>query len=247
MSNLTDFFSAGSSGSSGIGKTVTVGDYSYPGAIDISDCALYRLYSTSTTTSQAIATAYVPTTNHPDVYSGWDSSTDFNTVVDITSSTNGGALYGAISYKHTTGTSNDHLNRQVQIRITLDGTATTFTSYQFDSDGHEWVWIGGIGHQYFHHNDHDSGGGAAQFLAEAGGYSSSRMYVVPYTWDSTTSSWYYAFGTQTAGIISRIYFTDAQTFNRGCRYLHFENTCKVEVKTGHATYGNGTRAFIRLF
>lgn len=247
MSNFTDFFPAGSSGGSGIGKTVTVGDYSYPGAIDISDCTLYRLYSTSTASVQSYAAARFLTTAHPDAYTGWDSSTGFNTVVDITSSTNGGALYGAISYKHTTGTSNDHLNRQVQIRITLDGTATTFTSYQFDSDGYEWCWIGGIGHQYTHHNDHDSGHGATQFLLEAGRFTGASGNPVPYSWDSTNSSFYYSFSGGTTGVTNRIFFPDGETFNRGCRYLHFENTCKVEVKTGHATYGNSTQAYIRLF
>jgi|SRR5210317_770104 len=246
MSNFTDFFSAGSSGGSGIGKTVTVGDYSYPGAIDISDCTLYRLYSTSTVTVQAYPVAHILTTNHPDAYSGWDSSTGFNTVVDITSSTNGGALYGAISYKHTTGTSNDHLNRQVQIRITLDGTATTFTSYQFDSDGHEWVWIGSIGYQETLHRDHDSGAGTVRFPVEQG-RNTSTSNPTPYNWDSATSSWYHSFGGATSGVTNRIFFPNGETFNRGCRYLHFENTCKVEVKTGHANYGNSTRAYIRLF
>lgn len=245
MSNLTDFFSAGGSGSSGIGKTVTVGDYSYPGAIDISDCELYRLYSTSTSSTLDYENAKILTTNHPDAYSGWDNSTGFNTVVDITSSTNGGALYGAISYKHTTGTANDHLNRQVQIRITLDGTATTFTSYQFDSDGREWVWIGGIGRQEIHFKDHDSGAGTFRFEAEEG-VTTSTSIPNSWTWDSTTSSFYKAFSSSSSEK-SYMIFPHAQTFNKGCRYLHFENTCKVEVKTGHASYGNSTRAYIRLF
>ena len=246
MSNFTDFFSAG--GASGQGKTVTVGDYSYPGATKISDCEIYRVSTSSTSTAQAyVEASAIQSASHPEVYNGWDNSSDFNTVANITSASNGGALYGVLAYKHSTGyPAGQHTNRQVVMKITLDGTATTFTSRQSTSGSYEFSWLEGIGETNIIHQGPTSGRGSVILPAHFGP-TETNSSPDAWGWDSGTSSWYKEHGTSSS-YLNEIMFQTNESFNRGCRYLHFENTCKVEIKTGSGSSSHtNTRAWIKLF
>jgi hypothetical protein len=182
MSNFTDFFSAGGGG--GFGRSITVGDIVYPNAKTVDELKLYKWYRTNDSAGQSFY-VLAPGSNHPDIYfgegsdAGWSSS--WNTIVDITSSTNGGGAFVLEAALYGDG---QHLNRQEQIRLTIDGTATTFTAVVATAYDSVQVFFAGLASMIAQYNTGDYSG--SHYNLERGApYNGSYD---PWLYDSTTDS-----------------------------------------------------------
>lgn len=253
MSNFSDFFAA-AGGGGGIGKTVTVGDYSYPNAIkpDVDKINKYQNHQGTTNyfNTQITGASYA---SHPEVYVVSNNMSSYETVVDITSSDNGGALYTC--YIASTDTS--YANYQYKIKVTIDGTAYEYTFYQ-DNRRH-MTCVLGIGAFYQNYRQNSTAGGRAHpinicgptppmsgygdlsrytpTLNSAGGTSSDTQITNRGNFNSTAGTTANQMGPMTPG-----------TFvGSGVPYLHFESTLKVETFTGRDSTGDYGTAFVHLF
>jgi len=232
MSDFSDFFPAGGGG--GIGKTVTVGDYSYGNSWPLATIASNRLmiFGTPGATGQ-ISTNLTDTTANsgPTRYGiNMTSSDTYYTVADITSS-NGGACYGI--YGMNMDKDNSVANKQWTFKITLDGA--TPVEYVFvDPDvvsgqsrggfavmGKAWevvsVWASGSYGQAI----------SGQIAIVKGDEPPLPMYK---NYDATTSSHYgyWDVSTQEQSINAIDAITASQ---RGLPFIHFTSSLKIEIKS----------------
>tara|TARA_R100001440_G_scaffold3826_2_gene9048 strand:+ start:12809 stop:13543 length:735 start_codon:yes stop_codon:yes gene_type:complete len=244
MSNFTDFFAAGGAGG-GLGQTITVGDISYPNARLISEMSLYQIYNSADGSYNSWSFGMFDV-NEPDWYynTGSGGNSDFVTVANITSSSNGGALYGAFCYfDHS---SHDHSARVVSMRITIDGTATTKTSNSRDSFNWNMVYLGPIGAVNITHVG-DTGDGRYTtdgFLqAPVGDKGQPEVF-----WYHNSTGTYNANGDN--GDTRQKVFAKTQSPQFGpypLPYIYFANTCKVEMKVNRDNSQDRMWAGIRLF
>jgi len=222
MANLSSFFPEAAAGG-GIGKTVTVGDYSYPNAIDPDlwyDSATYWTRNGDI----VYGSAYQLSSDSPYHHSA-AMSTSYTTIANVTSAANGGALYLA-SFAKITYTSNT--NFDVSIKITIDGgTAvekrfdyTGFTGFS-GFIGHGYVMASSSLHTYYtntsfsqhilHHN-------------ESGQY---RNMFVNY---DTTNDVNYSTPSDSSPVNRLAPMPALMCAAKGIPYLYFETSCKVEMK-----------------
>jgi len=239
MSNFTDFFPAASGGGGGGGKSITVGDIVYPNAKTVSELKLYKWYRTNDSAGNSFY-VLAPGSNHPDIYfgegsdAGWSSS--WNTIVDITSSTNGG---GAFVLEAALYGSGGHSNRAEQVRLTVDGTATTFTAITATAYDSVQVFFSGLAPMIAQFNTQDFSGTHYNLDRGApyGGNYDSWLY------DTTTDSYYR--GRPSSG---NYYITYPSAENLiGLPFLYFESTFKFEVNFGRSDINDRARALVKLF
>ena len=246
MSNLTDFFSAGGAGG-GIGQTITVGDMTYTNARPISDIKMYYIY-------QTVNLGYNNYNFHrfnssePGWYyaSGGGGLSDWVTVADITSSTNGGAIYGAHCYFDNSA--QDHTNRVVEMRITIDGSSTSWATASRTCYNLSMAYLGPLGNCYVNWQSSNTSYGAPGtidgFSAVFGGGAPGTR---PFIYDATTGSYEMDADASANGTgwwykePSSLWGTRAQPF------IYFSSTCKVEMKVNRDNAADNYYAGIKLF
>ena len=227
MANLSDFLPAAAA-SAGIGKTVTVGDYSYPNGRSLSDWDVYRVAGWSRY-NHTYLTPVAPSTSTPGHYQGTITAANtYATIVDITSSTNGGGIFQIAAHKSVTSGTSDTIN----IKVTLDGTAKEYTFDNMPSYGVEshLCLIGKIpmksdnsnqnfvGHDHFHEN-------VGTFS-----YSNSGNYYYNYKQYDTTNE-YFGITVAEAQLNYPVMYPVDMLVQKGYPYAHFTTSCKIELKS----------------
>ena len=238
MSNFTDFFPA-AGGGGGIGQTITVGDYSYPNAQSLATFTGHKLtvFASSNGTGSAISnlnnqmssltqpagTMYVKRLATADTY---------ETVTDITSSTNGGGCYGILGWM---GDVNTAANKNWTARITLDGgTATEYafapvpytdTRRNFVAMGQAWI----LGSLY----QSSPYGAISSRTQMIGGNGVNPLYNY---YDATTGGYTNQNNWDSGAIKVSFDMIDAVTASmQGLPYLYFTTSLKVEMKVQNAS------------
>ena len=227
MSDFSDFFPA--AGGGGIGKTVTVGDYSYGNSWPLATIASNRVmvYGAGSGSGrlESNLTATTATTGPTRYGISMPSSDTYYTVADITSS-NGGACYGI--YGINTDTGNAATNRQWTFKITLDGA--TAVEYAFVDPGTSRAGFAVMGKAWENVSTWGSGYGQAisgQIAFLKGDESALPIYR---NYDATTSS-YYGYWDE-VNMDQSINAIDAITASqRGLPFLHFTSSLKIETKS----------------
>jgi len=243
MSNLTDFFSAGGAGG-GIGQTITVGDISYPNARSTDDCRIYKYYNSSATAGHGFRLQFSgPNSNHPSVYYNANSKQTWVTMVDITSSTNGGAFFGVANFAAF------DQNQQEQFKITIDGgTPITYNAYSVQHYQRCLTVLGPIGIlKQITPTDSDRGrtvGNAFEYSMNGG--ATAGLGVNNFAYDATSNS-YYAANNYFYGYTPYIMANPDACIAYGAPYIYFSSTLKVEVQTGETAGASATWAIAHLF
>tara|TARA_B100001939_G_scaffold338015_1_gene343110 strand:+ start:1199 stop:1933 length:735 start_codon:yes stop_codon:yes gene_type:complete len=244
MSNLTDFFSAGGAGG-GIGQTITVGDISYPNARTASEIELFFIYQSSNGSNNNYGFQRFDS-DEPGWYNtnGGGGSSDWVTVADITSSANGGGVYGAINYFDDS--SADHTSRVVEFRITIDGAATTWTSSSRNCYNYSIAYLGPLGNCYMYWMAQSSYGVSGRIDGYEGITQGDDGTVTGWLHDNTTSTYYQnaAAGSRSVNWIKE---PSALWGKRAQPYIYFSSTCKVEMKTNRDNSADKYWAGIKLF
>ena len=237
MSNFTDFFSAGGGGT---GRTVTVGDITYVNARTASELKLMKVSKHGDNGSYRFNDAFGGTT-HPEHYYANSSSATWTTVVDITSSSNGGGAYMVMTGLHNT--SQDHNNRAEQIKVTVDGTATTYTAYSLSENGNTRAWLNGLSPIFAQQEAGNNGVGSTYNYNMTASYGDGQ--IDGFSYDASTNSYYKA---RDNGQSHRLftYFHEDQQPN-GVPFLYFQSTFKFEMNFGRNNSEDFGRAFVKLF
>jgi hypothetical protein len=245
MSNLTDFFSAGGAGG-GIGQTITVGDMTYTNARPISDIKIYYIYQ-NTNLSYNNYNFRSFDSNEPGWYhaNGGGGASDWVTVADITSSTNGGAIYGAQCYFDNSA--QDHTNRVVEMRITIDGSSTSWTTASRNCYNLSMAYLGPLGNCYINFQSSSNSYGAPGTIdGFSAMFAGSAPSTRAFTYDVTTGSyendadanqgaaWWYKEPSSLWGI-------------RAQPFVYFSSTCKVEMKVNRDNSEDKFYTGIKLF
>jgi hypothetical protein len=237
MSNFTDFFSAGGGGT---GRTVTVGDITYVNARTASELKMMKVSKHGDNSSYRFNDSFGHT-SHPEHYFATSSSSTWTTVVNITSSSNGGGAYMIMTGLHNT--TQDHNNRQEQIKITVDGTATTYTAYALSEQGNTRAWLNGLS-PIFAQQEGGSNGVGNTF-----NYNMTPCYgegqIDNYSYDASTNSYYKARDNSTAHRLFTYLHEDQQP--HGVPFLYFQSTFKFEMNFGRNNNEDYGRAFVKLF
>jgi len=245
MSNLTDFFSAGGGGG-GVGQTITVGDITYTNARPISDIKIYYIW-------QSINLSYNNynfnnfNSNEPGWYhaNGGGSASDWVTVADITSSTNGGGIYGAQCYFDNSAT--DHTSRVVEMRITIDGSSTSWATASRNCYNTSMAYLGPLGNCYINfQSSSPSYGSPGTIDGFTAMFAKDNPHIKAFAYDVTSGS-YESDAIGEAGVAwwykepSSLWGTRAQPF------IYFSSTCKVEMKVNRDNSEDKFYTGIKLF
>ena len=237
MSNFTDFFSAGGGGT---GRTVTVGDITYVNARTASELKMMKVSKHGDNSSYRFNDSF-GSTSHPEHYFATSSSSTWTTVVNITSSSNGGGAYMIMTGLHNT--TQDHNNRQEQIKITVDGTATTYTAYALSEQGNTRAWLNGLSPIFAQQE------GGTNGVGNTFNYNMTPCYgegqIDNYSYDASTNSYYKARDNSTAHRLFTYLHEDQQP--HGVPFLYFQSTFKFEMNFGRNNNEDYGRAFVKLF
>jgi len=131
---------AASSGSSGGGQTIQVGDYSYPNARSASDFARYSSFVT--TANQSTSRILPLGANTPGFYAGTQTTQGvYETLVNITGATNGGAILQlAVNKSSNAVVSTPTAN----FRITIDGGTSFLIGFTRSNDIKSTIFTAGF-------------------------------------------------------------------------------------------------------
>lgn len=233
MSNLTDFFAAGGGGGGGIGKAITVGDYTYANSWDI-DTFTSAKFSGINVHAQVGLTkgAWHPNSNHPNAYYAAPTANNtYITVADITGAANGGGLYTVAGSK--TGTTSQ--SGGMTVRLTIDGGTPVEHSFYSATKPHYWHVMGKAFTTSSASSIEARSGGNTQGVSMPGrgnisGYQARTIYD---NYDTTTGTYYIDNYYYESMMLHTI---DASTAAQaGYPFLHFTTSCKVEIKAATAT------------
>ena len=226
MSNFSDFFSVGGGG--GIGKTITVGDYSYVNAQSLDNFAKNRVkYAyTGNATNNYFELFY--DVNSPTTYQTTVSAADtYYTIADITGAVNGGALYGCWGQSRFWTRNLAYFT----VKITIDGG--TPQEYAFSTgDGTDGSSISYMGKNFVpagSYNSLDFGNYVSQYMLKTTA-SDVRPFFGEY--DTTSGSYHSNFGNMNPSY--RVFSTiipAAICTQEGLPFVYFSDSCKVEIKT----------------
>ena len=236
MGNLTDFFAAGGGGGGGIGKAITVGDYTYANSWDIDTFTSAKFSGTNPHAQNALTDgAWHPNSNHPNAYYAAPTANNtYITVADITGAANGGGLYTVAGSK--TGTSSQ--SSGMTVRLTIDGGTAVEHSFYSVAKPHYWHVMGkAFTTSSMNTNSGQGSRGSAntQGVSVPGYYNSSAYAVktIYDNYDTTTDTYYIGSQWYEAMMLHTI---DASTAAQaGYPFLHFTTSCKVEIKAATAT------------
>ena len=252
MSNFTDFFPAAAGG--GIGQTITVGDYAYPNARPINDW-LKTNYNTMTYHWYK----YVMMPSNQPVNEGSYvlalTQGSYNTIVDITSAANGGALINAGVWKYDTQRGNNN-QPTLTYRFTIDGgTPVVLGPFVNPTRNEIGSYASSVGYWDIIGQNYASSG-TSTFLQNraispvAQGISSTNAsYVYSGVVDATTGVNYNAVNYTADGISG---FYPSRPLNdylfSGFPYVYFATSCKVEVLINYSfTQGYKAVANVKTF
>ena len=236
MGNLTDFFAAGGGGGGGIGKAITVGDYTYANSWDI-DTFTSAKFSGANPHGQNSLTKgmWHPNSNHPNAYYAAPTANNtYITVADITGAANGGGLYTVAGSK--TGTSSQ--NAGMTVRLTIDGGTPVEHSFLSITRSHYWHVMGKAfttSSMNTYSSQGSRGSGNTQGVSMAG-YYNNASYATKTIYDNydTATDTYYISNTYYEAMM--LHTIDASTAAQaGYPFLHFTTSCKVEIKAATAT------------
>jgi hypothetical protein len=224
MSNFTDFFPA-AGGGGGIGKTVTVGDYSYPNAQDIDFWAKDKYMTWSTNIGDAFHKLFTP---NPGFASSYEVTTTTNntyaTVANITSAANGGGIYLLTSQNNNFG---NNTSTGGTFKITIDGG--TPKEYTFYSHTSPYGYFGYIGKGLIIHPSHsDSGDGhntIGEVMVDSDGDIDGAFHQ---SYDATSETFIQQ--TTWRDAIMGAAYTAEKSAQLGLPYAHFASSCLVEYK-----------------
>lgn len=244
MSNLTDFFSAGGAGG-GIGQTITVGDISYPNARTASEIECFYIYQGSNGSNNNYDFRQFDS-DEPGWYNtnGGGGSSDWVTVADITSSTNGGGVYGAINYFDDSNA--DHTSRVVEFRVTIDGTATTWTTLSRNCYNYGIAYLGPLANCYMYWMASSSSGMSGRIDGYEAISQGDSGTAAGWSHDGTTGT-FFANASAGSRIVHWIKEPSVLWGKRAQPYIYFSSTCKVEMKTNRDNASDKYWAGIKLF
>jgi hypothetical protein len=225
MGNLTDFFAAGGGGGGGIGKTVTVGDYSYPNAQDIDFWAKEKYMTWSTNVGSYIHKLYTPNSGFASSYEVTTTTNNtYATVANITSAANGGGIYLLTSQNNNYG---NNASTGGTFKITIDGGAPK--EYTFYSHTSPYGYFGYIGkgviiHPAFSNNSYGKNTIGEVMIAQPGQIDGAFHE----SYDATSETFYQQ--TTWTDAIMGVAYTAEKSAQLGLPYVHFASSCLVEYK-----------------
>jgi hypothetical protein len=240
MSNFSDFFPA-AAGGGGIGQTITVGDYSYPNAISISDFAATKVRIASDTVQNAHILR-TPSTSSPTSYGVTPTSNNtYATLANITSATNGGGIY------FLGGMYNNSINYAPEFywRVTIDGgTAVEISTLGLSAESQ--VFMMGTGYEIGSPHS-DTSGRVNSGMHMMWGNASTDQNSVASNYSSTLG-YYSSTGNTSARNRVAVYPAEHQA-TMGCPYIYFSSSCLVEFKVNQiSSFGDGDGfAMIKTF
>ncbi len=227
MSNFSDFFPA-AGGGGGIGKTITVGDYSYVNAQSLDNFAKSRVkYAfTGNQTNNYFELRY--DVNSPTTYQTTVSAANtYYTIADITGAVNGGALYGCWGQSRFYTRNSAYFT----VRITIDGGTPQEYAFSTGSgtDGSSISYMGKNFVPAGSRNSFDVGASVSQYMLKT---LSSEIKPFFGEYDTTSGSYHSDFGNMDASY--RVYTSiipAAICTQEGFPFVYFSDSCKVEIKT----------------
>lgn len=212
-------------GGGGIGKTVTVGDYSYPNAQDIDFWAKEKYMTWSTGVGSSLHKLFTP---NPLFSSSYEASAVTNdtyvTVANITSAANGGGIYLLTSQNNNSG---NNTSTGGTFKITIDGGAPK--EYTFYSHASPYGYFGYIGKGatiYPNHYNSTNGKNTIGEVVMAPQSQISGAFHEGY--DAATET----FWRQVAypSLLIGTSYTAEKSAQLGLPYVHFASSCLVEYK-----------------
>jgi len=237
MANLSSFFPTAAGGGGGIGKTITVGDYSYPNARDIDEWAKNK-FSINNGYSEGYFTLETFDSNNPWAYSAALQTNDtYETIANITNAANGGALFSVGSYKY----SSSQTTSTATFKITIDGGTAKEYSFVQNTSGKSFANL--MGDFLIYSNNTQSYGSPTPHNTRVYNANNGRELIgTNYDTSSatmfTTMNTFYAYNRAFLGKAAPISIAE------GAAFVYFSTSCKVEVKETNATSCN---AYAKIF
>lgn len=239
MANFSSFFPSAGGGGGGIGQTITVGDYSYPNAISLTDFVNLQQTLSNNTNNSTVVMRH-PSSSSPTSYVVSSAAHDtYENLVNITSATNGGALY-FLGSEFRNGTP-----RTVNCawRVTIDGgTAVEITNPSFTTEA--VCTMMGQGWQNFATNS-----GSTKFNMEPlRGSIINETALRPLSHNYASGKYYLE--TNSSSLRSNIFVhtaEDCATF--GAAYVYFSTSLLIEFKTVESSVYNDGKgvAIVKTF
>jgi hypothetical protein len=236
MGSLSNFFPT-AGGGGGIGKTITVGDYSYPNARDIDFFAESKYLYYRTAWGERSDYGEVSTNNPSSYSSTLTANNTYSTVVDITSATNGGAFFHFCGWKNQ---QDSRLGGTITIKVTVDGTANEYSYFEDTTTESSFAIFGNVDQSTNYYLSQGGGGSEGDVAVNIGGYGGQLLQSNYRVADNTV----YARGRQDSyDYTNFLQLTAEQYIIKGRPFLHFENSFKLEYKADEnytAYKGNAT-------
>jgi len=226
MSNFTDFFPA-AGGGGGIGKSITVNDYTYANSQTLANFTSNRFSIASRSNNDPFGLSY--SDSNPTGYSVNPVNTTYVTIADITNATDGGGLYGCWGWTLDTNSA----SRYFTIKITIDGG--TPVEYAFHSNAVNKSFINYIGMNYIMSTYSESTSYPYAIVSQdLIRYTNGLPLGIRYAYDTNTNSWFsYTSDSQIRGTMAIINANLAS--QRALPFVYFSSSCKVEIKMNTGT------------
>tara|TARA_Y100000022_G_C13250367_1_gene376895 strand:- start:668 stop:1384 length:717 start_codon:yes stop_codon:yes gene_type:complete len=238
MSDFTDFFPA-ASGGGGIGKTITVGDYSYPNARDIDEWAKNK-FSINNGYSEGYFIFEPFSSNNPWAYTAALQTNDtYEIIANITNATNGGALFSIGSYK----TSSSQTTSTATFKITIDGGTPKEYTFIENTNGRSF---GNFMGDFCIYSNESNGYGSPVptntrlYNANDGEELIGTHYDNSSATMFTSMTGYYAYNRACLGKAAPFSILE------GTAFVYYSTSCKVEVKETNVTSCNAYAKIINF-
>ena len=212
-------------GGGGIGKTVNVGDYSYPNAQDIDFWAKEKYMTWSTNVGGTAHKLFTPNSGFASSYEVTTTTNNtYATVANITSAANGGGIY-LLSGQNQQQTNN--VSTGGTFKITIDGG--TPKEYTFYSHTSPYGYFGYIGKGLVIHPAYLNNSTGKNTIGEVMmTVNASIDGAFHQSYDATSGTFYQQ--TTYADIINGVAYTAEKSAQLGLPYVHFASSCLVEYK-----------------
>jgi len=212
-------------GGGGIGKTVTVGDYSYPNAQDIDFWAKEKYMTWSTNVGGITHQLFTPNSGFASSYEVTTTTNNtYATVANITSAANGGGIYLLTSQNNNYA---NNTNTGGTFKITIDGGAPK--EYTFYSHASPYGYFGYIGKAVIIHPNYFNNTNGRNTIGEVMVGNQSQIDSAFHQSYDATSETFYQQATYPDLIIGTTY-TAEKSAQLGLPYVHFASSCLVEYK-----------------
>jgi len=235
MANLSDFLPAAAA-SGGIGKTITVGDYSYPNAIDPDSWYESATFLSAPQGTNYLSDQYVSSSS--DYHYRATLGTSYTIIGNVTNATNGGALYFTGFEKTVYST---HTVCKIDVKITIDGGTAKEKSFYYSEGGSGFAGFYGWGYTIGSHGETSSGNNAFESPnAILRGTSQMGTFRSNY---NTTNDFFYNVTNAGGTFLNKLIQLPAQyCVVSGIPYIYFATSCKIEMKKS-GTYDENQQVF----